>query len=72
MRKQQPNGKDKWIRAEFGGQPFKRLESPDFIDMYNHLMNGVDRFARITARIEKIIGPWKPLYMECPLPDDDL
>jgi len=36
------NKKDKWIKQAFRDQLFKRLEIPDFIDMYNHLMNGVD------------------------------
>ena len=40
--RKRPNKKDKWIKQAFGNQPFKRLEIPDFIDMYNHLMNGVD------------------------------
>ena len=41
-RSDRPNKKDKWIKQAFGDQPFKRLEIPDFINMYNHLMNGVD------------------------------
>lgn len=53
MRRQQPSGKDKWIRAEFGDQPFKRLESPDFIDMYNHFMNDVDRADQIRSSNRK-------------------
>ncbi len=36
------NKKDKWIKQVFRDQPFKRLKIPDFINMYNHLMNGVD------------------------------
>ena len=39
--RKRPNKKDKWIKQAFGDQPFKRLMIPDFIDMYNHLMNGV-------------------------------
>jgi hypothetical protein len=45
--RKRPNAKDKWIREEFGDQSFKRLEIPDFIDMYNHLMNNVDRADQI-------------------------
>ena len=40
--RKRPNGGDKWVKAEFGDQPFKSLNIPEFIDMYNHFMNGVD------------------------------
>jgi hypothetical protein len=40
---EETNGGDKWIKAEFGDQAFESLNIPEFIDMYNHLMNGVDR-----------------------------
>ena len=45
--RKRPNKKDKWIKQAFGDQPFKRLEIPDFINMYNHLMNGVDQADQI-------------------------
>jgi len=45
--RKRPNKKDKWIKQVFGDQPFKRLKIPDFIDMYNHLMNGVDQANQI-------------------------
>ena len=45
--RKRPNKKDKWIKQAFGDQPFKRLEIPDFINMYNYLMNGVDRADQI-------------------------
>ena len=56
--RKRPNTKDKWIQKEFGDQPFKRLEIPDFIGTYNHLMNSVDRatrFVHTTVRIEETI-----------------
>ncbi len=40
--RKRPNKKDKWIKQAFRDQPFKRLKIPNFIDMYNHLMNSVD------------------------------
>ena len=45
--RKRPNKKDKWIKEAFGDQPFKRLKIPDFIDIYNHLINGVDRADQI-------------------------
>jgi hypothetical protein len=41
--RKRPNGGDKWIKAEFGNQLFKSLDIFEFIDMYNHFMNSVDR-----------------------------
>ena len=40
--RKRPNKKDKWIKQAFRDQPFKRVKIPDFINMYNYLMNGVD------------------------------
>ena len=40
--RKRPNKKDKWIKQVFRDQPFKRLRIPDFINIYNHLMNSVD------------------------------
>lgn len=63
--RKRPNGKDKWVRAEFGDQPFKRLEIPDFIDMYNHFMNGVDRADHIRSYYRtnrRNYRTWKPLW----------
>jgi len=45
--RKKPNTEDKWFIETFGDQPFNHLEIPDFIDMYNHLMNGVDRADQI-------------------------
>jgi hypothetical protein len=45
--RKRPTAKDKWIREAFGDQPFKRLEIPDFIDLYNHFMNSMDRADQI-------------------------
>ncbi len=45
--RKRPNKKDKWIKQAFRDQLFKRLKIPDFIDMYNHLMNGVDQANQI-------------------------
>ena len=45
--RKRPNKKDKWTKQAFRDQPFKRLEIPDFIDMYNHLINGVDQADQI-------------------------
>jgi len=63
--RKRPNKKDKWIKEAFGDQPFKRLKIPDFIDMYNHLMNGVDRADQIRTyyRINRRnYRTWKPLW----------
>jgi hypothetical protein len=63
--RKRPNTKDKWIREEFGDQPFKRLEIPDFIDMYNHLMNSVDRADQIRTYYRtnrRNYRTWKPLW----------
>ena len=59
--RKRPNTKDKWIKEEFGDQPFKRLEIPDFIDMYNHLMNSVDRADQIRTN-RRNYRTWKPLW----------
>ncbi|KAF2177295.1 hypothetical protein K469DRAFT_603837 [Zopfia rhizophila CBS 207.26] len=34
--------KDKWLKEAFGVQLFNKLDIPEFIGLYNHLMNGVD------------------------------
>ena len=63
--RKRPNTKDKWIKEEFGDQPFKLLEIPDFIDMYNHLMNSVDRADRIRTYYRtnrRNYRTWKPLW----------
>jgi len=63
--RKRPNKKDKWIRQAFGDQPFKRLEIPDFIDMYNHLMNGVDQADQIRTYYRtnrRNYRTWKPLW----------
>jgi hypothetical protein len=63
--RKRPNKKDKWIKEAFGDQPFKRLEIPDFIDMYNHLMNGVDRADQIRTYYRtnrRNYRTWKPLW----------
>jgi hypothetical protein len=63
--RKRPNKKDKWIKQAFGDQPFKRLKIPDFIDMYNHLMNGVDRADQIRTYYRtnrKNFRTWKPLW----------
>ena len=63
--RKRPNTKDKWIKEEFGDQPFKLLEIPDFIDMYNHLMNSVDRADQIRTYYRtnrRNYRTWKPLW----------
>jgi hypothetical protein len=35
------------IRAIFGDQVLKELEIPEFIELYNHFMNGVDQADRL-------------------------
>jgi len=63
--RKRPNGGDKWVKAEFGDQPFKSLNIPEFIDMYNHFMNGVDRADQIRTYYRtnrKIYRTWKPLW----------
>jgi len=63
--RKRPNKKDKWIKQAFGDQPFKRLKIPDFIDMYNHLMNGVDRADQIRTYYRtnrRNYRTWKPLW----------
>jgi len=63
--RKRPNKKDKWIKQTFGDEPVKRLEIPDFIDMYNHLMNGVDRADQIRTYYRVNRGnyrTWKPLW----------
>ena len=63
--RKRPNKKDKWIKQAFGDQPFKRLEIPDFIDMYNHLMNGVDQADQIRTYYRmnrRNYRTWKPLW----------
>jgi len=63
--RKRPNKKDKWIKQAFGDQPFKRLKIPDFIDMYNHLMNSVDRADQIRTYYRtnrRNYRTWKPLW----------
>src|SRR5947207_6692755 len=63
--RKRPNKKDKWIKQACGDQPFKRLEIPDFIYMYNHLMNGVDRADQIRTYYcinRRNYRTWKPLW----------
>jgi len=63
--RKRPNTKDKWIKEEFGDQPFKLLEIPDFIDMYNHLMNSIDRADQIRTYYRtnrRNYRTWKPLW----------
>jgi hypothetical protein len=63
--RKRPNRGDKWVKAEFGDQPFKSLNIPDFIDMYNHFMNGVDRADQIRTYYRtnrKVYRTWKPLW----------
>ncbi len=63
--RKRPNGGDKWVKAEFGDQAFKSLNIPEFIDMYNHLMNGVDRADQIRTYYRtnrRNYRTWKPLW----------
>jgi hypothetical protein len=63
--RKRPNGGDKWIKAEFGDQAFKSLDIPEFIDMYNHFMNGVDRADQIRTYYRtnrRNYRTWKPLW----------
>ncbi len=63
--RKRPNKKDKWIKQVFRDQPFKRLRIPDFIDMYNHLMNSVDRADQIRTYYrtnQRNYRTWKPLW----------
>lgn len=55
----------KTSRAPFGDQPIKELPIPEFIDQYNHFMNGVDQADQLrsyytTQRIH--IKNWKSLW----------
>ena len=63
--RKRPNGGDKWTKAEFGDQAFKSLNIPEFIDMYNHFMNGVDRADQIRTYYRtnrRNYRTWKPLW----------
>jgi hypothetical protein len=63
--RKRPNGGDKWIKAEFGDQAFKSLNIPEFIDMYNHFMNSVDRADQIRTYYRtnrRNYRTWKPLW----------
>lgn len=51
--------------AIFGDQVLKELEIPEFIDLYNHFMNGVDQADQLrvyynTQRVH--LKSWKPLW----------
>ena len=61
--RKKPNTEDKWFIETFGDKPFNHLEIPDFIDMYNHLMNGVDRADQIRTYYRanrKNFRTWRP------------
>ncbi|EKG09378.1 hypothetical protein MPH_13594 [Macrophomina phaseolina MS6] len=63
--RKRPNGADKWMKAEFRDQAFKSLNIPEFIDMYNHFMNGVDRADQIRTYYRtnrRNYRTWKPLW----------
>src|SRR5436189_3323173 len=63
--RKRPNKKDKWIKQAFRDQPFKRLKIPDFINMYNHLMNSVDQADQIRTYYrtnQRNYHTWKPLW----------
>lgn len=52
-------------RAAFGEMPLKELDIPEFIDLYNHYMNGVDNADQLrcyysTQRVH--FKTWKPLW----------
>ena len=52
-------------RAVFGNEPVKELAIPEFIDLYNHFMNGVDvadqlRSYYTSQRVH--LKTWKPLW----------
>ena len=52
-------------RAVFGNLAIKLLSIPDFIDLYNHYMNGVDRFDQTTSYYSTQRAKrktWKPLW----------
>ena len=58
------NKKDKQIKQAFRDQPFKCLKIPDFINMYNHLMNSVDQADQIRTYYRtnrRNYHTWKPL-----------
>ncbi|KAF2195288.1 hypothetical protein K469DRAFT_537254, partial [Zopfia rhizophila CBS 207.26] len=60
-----PKTPDKWLRTAFGNQPFKKLEIPDFIDLYNHFMNGVDRADQVRSYYRtnrRQYRTWRPLW----------
>ena len=53
------------FRASFGDLAVKKLPIPDFIDLYNHFMNGVDVADQLrcyykTQRVH--LKTWKPLW----------
>jgi hypothetical protein len=56
--RKKPNKKDRWIREALGNQSFKPLGILDFIDLYNHLMNSVDR----TDQIYTYYRTWRLLW----------
>ena len=63
--RKRPNEEDKWIKAEFKNQAFKSLNIPEFINMYNHFINSVDRADQIRTyyRInQRNYQTWKPLW----------
>jgi hypothetical protein len=59
------NKGDKWTKTEFGDQPFKSLNIPEFIDIYNHFINSVDRADQIRTYYRtnrRNYRTWKPLW----------
>ncbi|KAF2188002.1 hypothetical protein K469DRAFT_770021, partial [Zopfia rhizophila CBS 207.26] len=62
--RRRPKAKDRWLKEVFRGQPFKKLDIPEFIGMYNYLMNGVDRADQIQSYYRtnrKQYRTWRPL-----------
>jgi hypothetical protein len=53
------------VKRIFGNQRIKKLPIPEFIDMYNHFMNGVDRADQLRAVYttqRRCYRTWKPLW----------
>lgn len=52
-------------RAMFGEMTTKELDSPDFIDMYNYYMNGVDNADQLRSycSIQRVhFKSWNPVW----------